>query len=124
MSKNFLIKFLMLMSVLAVLVFWLLSLINPNMFGDFKFAYAVAIVCGMFGLCFLLCGLFYKTNALTKKIYIILAIGFLVATVFAVFASFGIDDKFLLPIILIVVVGGFVFSLLATGGKSWDQGDN
>lgn len=124
MNKKFLVKFIMLLAVVAVGVLWLISLINPDLFGEFKVSYAIAIICGLWGLSFLLTGLFSKTNTISKKGNIFIATGFFVGAAFAVIASFGLDDKFIAPIIFLVCVGGLVFSLLATGGKNWDAGDN
>lgn len=124
MSRKILGKLLMLLAVLAALIIWLITLISPNTFGQFKAAYALAIICGAWGITFLLLGLFSKTNVITKKLDFFIAIGFLVATVFAVFASFGLDDKFIGVIVLIVIVAGLILGLLGTGGKAWDEGDN
>lgn len=124
MSKKFLVRILMLLAVLFVGVLWLISLIDASIFGAFKLNYAIAIICGVWGLLFLITGLFSKSNTFTKKSYVIIAIGFFIATVFAAFSSLGIEDKFIAPVIFIVVVAGLIFSYIASAGKKWDEGDN
>ena len=94
------------------------------MFGAFNVVYACAIVCGVIALAFLLMGLFYKVAVISKKLYFTLAIIFGVACACCLFNVLGVDSKIIAPIIFIIVVGGLIVSLIGTGGKAWDQGDN
>ena len=60
-SKNFIYKFLIGLIILAATILWLVSVINPDLFGDFAFSYIVAGLIGGIGLVVLLVGIFSKT---------------------------------------------------------------
>lgn len=124
MSKKILVKFFLVIAVLIVGILWLLSIVDPDLFGKFKFSYAIAIICGIWGLTFLAFGLLSKSNVLTKKMYFVLATGLLVGACFAIFASFGLEDKYVGVVVFIIVIAVLLFNILGSGGKSWDEGDN
>ena len=124
MSKNFLFKLLIGLVILAAPVLWLLSLIVPETFGWFNASYAVAMVAVGVGLLLLLRGVFKKDNVIFKKANIWLGIGLLLVALFSVASAIALPDNWIIPIVCIVLAAGFVLGIIATGGKSWDTGDN
>ncbi|MBE5738728.1 MAG: hypothetical protein E7354_03280 [Clostridiales bacterium] len=124
MSKNFLFKLLCGLIILAAPVLWLLSMVMPETFGWFNASYAVAMVsCGI-GLLLLIRGVFKKGNVIYKKSNIWLGLGLILVTVFSIASAIAIPDNWIAPIVCIVVCLGFVLGIVATGGKSWNIGDN
>lgn len=124
MSKNFLFKLLCGLIILSAPVLWLLSLIIPTTFGWFNLSYAVAMVsCGI-GLLLLIRGVFKKGNVIYKKSNIWLGIGLLLVTLFSIASAIAIPNNWIIPIVCIAIGLGIVLGIVATGGKSWNVGDN
>ena len=124
MSKNFLFKLLIGLVILAAPVLWLLSLVIPDTFGWFNASYAVAMVSAGLGLLLLLKGVFKKDNLVFKKVNIYLGIGLLIVTLLSVASAIALPENWIVPIICVLLAGGFVLGIVATGGKKWDTADN
>lgn len=124
MSKNFIFKLLIGLVILAGPVLWLLSLTVPETFGWFNLSYAVAIVSGGVGALLILFGVFKKGSTTYKKANIYLGVGLLVVTVVALAMAIALPKNIIAPIVCVVVAAGLVVSIIATGGKSWDEADN
>lgn len=124
MSKNFFFKlFAGLIFVLGA-VLWLLSLIVPQTFGWFNASYAVSITCGSLGLLLIAMGCFANQSNIIKKIKIWLGIGLIVVTVYSLISAILLPENLASPIACIVIGMGLIISILVTGGKKWDEGDN
>ena len=124
MSKNFIFKILAGLILLAGAVLWLLSILLPNVFGWYNASFAVAIICGSIGLLLIFSGFFKKETITLKSLNIWLGIGLLVVTVYSLVAGFVIPTVIASPIACIVVGMGLIITIIATGGKKWDEGDN
>lgn len=124
MSKNFLFKLLCSLIILAAPVLWLLSMVVPETFGWFNASYAVAMVSAGIGVLLLLRGVFKKGNVVYKKANIWFGLGLLLVTLASIASAIAIPENWIAPIVCIVIAAGVVLGILATGGKSWNVGDN
>lgn len=124
MSKNFMFKLAIGIIIVSAPVLWLLSMVVEDTFGWFNASYAVAMVAGGVGLLLLLKGVFKKDNILFKKVNIYLGVGLLIVTLLSIASAIALPENWIIPIICILVGGGFVLGIIATGGKNWDTADN
>jgi len=109
---------------LAALILWILSITNEDTFGFFSLNWAVLIVAGTAGVCFILRGLFGRGENVGKKFRIMFGAGLLVIAFLCLVGEFALDDELIMPIILLILAAGLFFGMLAVGGRKWDQGDN
>ncbi len=123
MSKNFIFKLVLGLAAVAVAVLWLLSVVLDD-FAWFSLGWAITILSGVYGVMFILRGLFGKNPVQLKKFNVYFGAGFLVVTLFALIGELALPDKMIMPIIAIIVTGALLLGYIATGGKKWDQGDN
>lgn len=124
MSRSFLPKLMVLVAALAAIVFWIIVLVKPEVFGDFKVSYVIAALVAIIGLYFMLKAIQQK-DTMSKRAYMMLCIPCLLGAVAIIIAAtIGLKDKIALPILLAALVVGFILSLCVTGGKKWDEGDN
>ncbi len=124
MSRNIIYKLLGAFIILAVVVLWILSLTVPETFGFFSLAWAGVVICGGLGLILLLQGTFQKNLSTIKKLKIWFGIALIVCGILCLVSELAIKDSLVIPIIALVVAVGLVITILATGGKKWDEGDN
>ena len=124
MSRNLIYKLLGGLVVLAAAVLWILSLTVPETFGFFSLAWAGVLLCGGIGLIFLLNGIFQQNISTIKKLKIWFGVGLLVGALLCLVSAIAIPDSLVIPIIAVIVAIGFIITILATGGKKWDEGDN
>lgn len=124
MSKSFLFKFVIAISLLAAAVLWLLSLAVPKTFGFFNLSWALVLGCGVTGLALMIRGLFSKKLGLLKKGDVWLGAIFLGIAAVSVVTALAAPKNYVWPVIAIVAAFAIVISLIATGGKKWDEGDN
>ena len=124
MSRNLIYKLLGGLVVLAAAVLWILSLTVPETFGFFSLAWAGVLLCGGIGLIFLLNGIFQQNISTIKKLKIWFGVGLLVGALLCLVSAIAIPDSIVIPIIAVIVAVGFIITILATGGKKWDEGDN
>jgi lysylphosphatidylglycerol synthetase-like protein (DUF2156 family) len=128
MSKSFLFKLLLILSLAAAAVLWILSVALPDTFGGLPIGmWAIVIVAGGWGVTFVLRALFSKTSALPvtlKRLWVIMGFVLIVIAVLTLVNIFAWDNKLILPIIAIAGVAALLIMLFATGGKKWDEGDN
>jgi len=129
MSKTFLFRFLIGLSLLAAAVLWLLSVI-PATSDTFTFTHgsvgqwAGLIITAGIGIAFLLRGIFSKNSVLfIKKLWVFFGIALITVAVFILIEIFtwGIP---VMPIIAVALAAAFLFALIAVGGRRWDMGDN
>ncbi len=124
MNKKFLTRSLAALALVAAAVLYLLSVINPEIFGFFNLAWAGLIVSGAWGLILLLEGVFERNTSVVKKFKIIGGSILLVcAVICAVFACL-LPQNLVVPIIVLVAAVAIFLGIIATGGKKWDEGDN
>ena len=130
MSKSFLFKFLLGLSLLAAAVFWLLSVLpateeamNVNIPGGVG-SWVGLIISGGWAVAFILLGIFSrdKTNIL-KKFYVYIGIALAFVAVVMLINIFAWDVP-MLPVIVVAVVLALLVGMMVVGGKKWDQGDN
>lgn len=124
MSKNFLYKVSGSLIVIIAVVFWILSLTIPEQFGAFSLAWAGVIICGGIGIILMINGIFQKNITTVKKLKIWFGVGLIICAFLCLISAITIPDSLVLPIIALVVSVGFLITILATGGKKWDEGDN
>lgn len=124
MSKHFFTKLLLALAWLAAAVLWLLSVILPERFGFFNLNWAIVIVCGTGGLALLLRGTFARKTGVLKKGDLFLGAGLLVIAAISVIFALALPKSYIWPIIAVIIALAGVLSVLATGGKKWDEGDN
>ena len=124
MSRNLIYKLLGGLVVLAAAVLWILSLTVPETFGFFSLAWAGVLLCGGIGLIFLLNGIFQQNISTIKKLKVWFGVGLLVGALLCLVSAIAIPDSLVIPIIAVIVAVGFIITILATGGKKWDEGDN
>ena len=124
MSKNFLFKLLLGLAWLIAAVFWLLSLVVPDTFGFFNLNWAVVIIAGTAGIAYLVRGIVAKKSVILKKTDIIVATVLILIAVLSVVFALALPKSYVWPIIAIVLTAGGVISIIAVGGKKWDEGDN
>lgn len=122
MSKSFFSKFLVALVFVAAAVLYLLQVLEVITF--FNLSWAVMMVSGSLGALFILGGLFGKNLGIIKKTRIILGSALLIVCLFSMVTAILIPEKIVFPIILIIVTGAILLSVVAVGGKKWDQGDN
>ncbi len=124
MSKSFLVKLLIGLAWVAAAVLWLLSVILPDTFGFFNLSWAVVVIAGTSGVALLLRGLVSDKAGILKKIDI--ALGALLVIIAAVSVAFALalPESYVWPVIAVILTVAGLLSLLATGGKKWDGGDN
>lgn len=124
MSKNLLTKLLIGLAVLAAAVLWLLSVLLPETFGFFNLNWAVVIVCGVSGLALVLRGLFSRKTGILKKSDIFIGAILLILAGVSVAFALALPKTIIWPIIAVVLAAAALLSVLAVGGKKWDEGDN
>lgn len=113
------------MWAVAAAVLWLLSVLMEETFGWFSLGWAITIVAGVFGIMFVLRGLFSKSAGPLKKLYIYFGAALIAVAVFALIGELAVKkDNLVMPIIAVVVTAALLLGFLAVGGKKWDQGDN
>ena len=124
MSRNLGFKILGALIVVVAAVLWLLSITVPDTFGFFNLAWAGVILAGGLGLIIILQGCFQQNISTIKKFKIWVGAGLLVVALICLISAITIPENIVLPIIAIIAAVALVLSLLATGGKKWDEGDN
>ncbi len=128
MSKGFVFKLLLILSLAAAAVLWILTITMPDTFGHLNIGlWAIVIIAGGWGIAFLLRGLLSKTASTPvtlKRLWIIFGAALVIIAVITCVNIFAWDNKLVMPIIALGAVLGLIISLFATGGKKWDQGDN
>ncbi len=125
MSKKLMFKLFLGLSILAAAIFWLITVVSPDAFGDVNAgSWAILIVSGAWGIGFIVNGLVSKNVGVFKKLYILTGAGMLVVALFVVVTIFTLPDNIIMPIIAIIIASALILCLLAVGGKKWDQGDN
>lgn len=124
MSKSILFKVLIGLSWLVAAVLWLLSITLPETFGFFTLNWAVVIIAGTAGIAYLVRGIISKKSTVLKKVDIIVATALILITVLSVVFALALPKSYVWPIIAIVLTAGGLISVLAVGGKKWDEGDN
>ncbi len=127
MNRSFLFKLLLILSLAAAAVLWVLTL-TVDAFKDYNIGlWAIAIISGGWGVAFVLRALFSKTSALPvtlKRFWVIAGIALVLVSVLTFVNIFAWDNKLILPIVALAGVAALLVMLFATGGKKWDAGDN
>ena len=124
MSKKLFSRLLVGLSFLAAAIFYLLSELMPETFGGFNLAWAGVIFAGVSGLSLLFSAIGTKNSTQLKKMEIFLSAGLLVVAVICLIFALALPENLVLPIIFVVLAAMLVLSILITGGKKWDEGDN
>ena len=124
MSKQFLSKLLIALAWLAAAVLWLLSVIKPDTFGFFNINWAIVVICGTAGIAFLFRGLGARKTGILKKSDISLGALLLIIAAVSVIFALSLPKSYIWPIIAVIIALAAVISVVAVGGKKWDEGDN
>ena len=124
MAKGFFGKLIFLLTALACVVFFILSIVMKENV-QFEWTWCVAALCGVAGLCFIGKAI-RQPDVTSKRADMFVAIMFLVGCVIALILAFipEFDSWGKIAIVAGVVVVGLILSLFITGGKKWDEGDN
>jgi hypothetical protein len=127
MSKSFFFKFGFMLVLVAVAVFWLLSFAFPGEFGDTVMQWVMAGAVGAIGLFYVLRS-FSKELAMLRKFYLFFGMGLIAVGGVLVINILAVEDetlkRFIIPGIAVVAAVALLLSVVITGGKKWDQGDN
>ena len=105
-------------------LFWLLSAVAPDTFGWFNFASAVTLICGIWGLSFILQGAITKEDTVMKRSRVIIGALFLIISAISLIWSISLPGEIVLPLVCFVVSLVLFASIFITGGKKWDEADN
>lgn len=124
MSKKLFVRLLVALSFLAAAVFFFLSVLEVEPFTEFSASWAGVIFAGVSGLALLFSAIGTKNSTQLKKMQIFLSAGLLVVALVCLISALALPDNWVLPLILILLGVMIVLSVLITGGKKWDEGDN
>ena len=124
MSKKLFVRLLVALSFLAAAVFFFLSVLEIEPFTEFSASWAGVIFAGVSGLALLFGAIGTKNSTQLKKMQIFLSAGLLVVALVCLISALALPDNWVLPLILILLGVMIVLSVLITGGKKWDEGDN
>ncbi|MCL2556689.1 MAG: hypothetical protein FWE03_06735 [Firmicutes bacterium] len=124
MARRFGLNLLIGLAFVAALVLWILSITIEETFGFFNHNWAILVVAGTAGACFILRGLFGRGENVGKKFRIMFGSGLLIVAFLAIINEVAIENDLVVPIILLIVVLGLIIGMFAVGGKKWDHGDN
>lgn len=124
MSKKLFVRLLVALSFLAAAVFFFLSVLEVEPFTEFSASWAGVIFAGVSGLALLFSAIGTKNSTQLKKMQIFFSAGLLVVALVCLISALALPDNWVLPLILILLGVMIVLSVLITGGKKWDEGDN
>ena len=123
MSKNFFFKFGFMLVFVAVALLWVLSVAMPEEFGAFTGQWAIVIACGLIGIFYVFRAFAKNLNAY-KKFYLLVGFVLIAIAVVMLINIFSIKNDLIVPIIALLGAIALLLSVVVTGGKKWDQGDN
>ena len=124
MSKKIFVRLLVALANLAAAVFFFLSVLKVEPFTEFSASWAGVIFAGVSGLALLFNAIGTKNSTQLKKMQIFLSAGLLVVALVCLISALALPNNWVLPLILILLGVMLVLSVLITGGKKWDEGDN
>lgn len=124
MSKKIFVRLLVALAFLAAAVFFFLSVLKVEPFTEFSASWAGVIFAGVSGLALLFNAIGTKNSTQLKKMQIFLSAGLLVVALVCLISALALPNNWVLPLILILLGVMLVLSVLITGGKKWDEGDN
>ena len=124
MSKKLFVRLLVALSFLAAAVFFFLSVLEIEPFTEFSASWAGVIFAGVSGLALLFGAIGTKNSTQLKKMQIFLSAGLLVVALVCLIFALALPEDWILPLIFILLCVMLVLSVLITGGKKWDEGDN
>ena len=124
MSKKLFVRLLVALSFLAAAVFFFLSVLEVEPFTEFSASWAGVIFAGVSGLALLFGAIGTKNSTQLKKMQIFLSAGLLVVALVCLVFALALPEDWILPLIFILLGVMLVLSVLITGGKKWDEGDN
>ncbi|MBE5731897.1 MAG: hypothetical protein E7353_02575 [Clostridiales bacterium] len=105
-------------------LFWLLSEIVKNAFGWFNFAFAVVLICGLWGISSIIQGAILKEKVVVKRARLIIGGVFLVVSASSLIWAINLPGNIVLPLICLIVALALFAGLFISGGKKWDLADN
>ena len=117
-------RLLVALSFLAAAVFFFLSVLEIEPFTEFSASWAGVIFAVVSGLAFLFGAIGTKNSTQLKKMQIFLSAGLLVVALVCLIFALALPEDWILPLIFILLGVMLVLSVLITGGKKWDEGDN
>ena len=124
MSKKLFVRLLVALSFLAAAVFFFLSVLEIEPFTEFSASWAGVIFAGVSGLALLFGAIGTKNSTQLKKMQIFLSAGLLVVALVCLIFALALPEDWILPLIFILLGVMLVLSVLITGSKKWDEGDN
>ena len=105
-------------------LFWLLSVVAKDNFGWFNLAFAVTIICGVWGISFILQAVVLKESTTVKRSRTIVGAIFLIIAVLSLVWAIAMPTDIVIPLICLVVSIVVFATTFITGGKKWDEADN
>ncbi len=124
MSKKILVRLLVALSFLAAAVFFFLSVLEVEPFTEFSASWAGVIFAGVSGIALLFNAIGTKNSVTLKKLNVALSAVLLAVALVCLVSALALPQNWILPLIFILLGVMLVLSVLITGGKKWDEGDN
>ena len=123
-SVKFIFKALDIFALVFACLLWLVSEVAKDAFGWFNFAFAVVIVCGLWGISFILQGAIFKERAVVQRSRLIVGGLFLAISAGSLIWAINLPGNIVLPLVCFVVALALFAALFISGGKKWDEADN
>jgi hypothetical protein len=103
---------------------WLMSEVAKDSFAWFNFAFAVVVICGLWGVSSIIQGAIFKEKTVIKKARLIIGGIFLVVSAGSLIWAINMPGNIVLPIICLIIALAIFAGLFISGGKKWDEADN
>ena len=101
-----------------------MSEVAKDAFGWFNFAFAVVVVCGLWGISFILQGAILKERAVVQRSRLIVGGLFLAISAGSLIWAINLPGNIVLPLVCFIVALALFAGLFISGGKKWDEADN
>ena len=124
MSKKIFVRLLVALSFLVAAVFFFLSVLEVEPFTEFSASWAGVIFAGVSGIALLFNAIGTKNSVTLKKLNVALSAVLLAVALVCLVSALALPQNWILPLIFILLGVMLVLSVLITGGKKWDEGDN
>lgn len=126
MDKKFLLRLLVptVLVVVAVLCFLMVLPATASYFAWFSWAWAVCMLAAALGLRYILAGVFASGNVVLRRTSILFGALFCVVAVFSLVWAIEFPHDWVVPLVAIIITAALFVSVLVTGGRKWDAGDN
>ncbi|MCL2062613.1 MAG: hypothetical protein FWH03_08350 [Firmicutes bacterium] len=127
MKKGFMFKLLLILSLAAAALLWILQVAEVIPENIPVGMWAIVIAAGGWGVAFVCRALFSKNTSIPpvmKRVSVIIGIGLILVAVLGIVNIYQWGEKWVLPIVAIAGVTALLVMLFATGGQGQNTGDN